>query len=392
MYSLKEILSGGFSYIWIYGAGKTGRKLWNGLNFLQINVNGIVESVYTGKVVAGTEICSLKNVETPPDLTAFIITTPENSHKEVISRLKRAGYGNICVWGSDTLCELWTLPDYTFEDRRKGMGTCCFVLAGYKEYLWERVFMRLSRFVPHNIDICIISSGIYSGELAKRSREQGWSYLSTEKNSVTLAQNIAYALFNGYEWVYKMDEDIFVTEHVFESLCKAYCEAQATSNYQVGIAVPLMPLNGCSYRTILEKTGKKEDYEKKFGRIVIGGNPESAIEKNPESAVFMWDECPHIDEMNRMFTDGKLYAVCNVRYSIGFMLMQHSFWEEMQGFYVSGGTDMGADEEELCGSCMNRSRAIIISQNAVAGHFSFGRQTERMKQFYIEKPEKFEIC
>ena len=82
---------------------------------------------------------------------------------------------------------------------------------------------------------------------------------------------------------------------------------------------------------------------------------------------------------------------CGVRYSIGFLLMRHAFWEEMRGFYVSGASDMGMDEEEVCGNCMNRSRAIIISRNAVVGHFAFGCQTGRMRQYYTENPEKFEL-
>lgn len=391
MYSLKEIISGRFPYIWIYGAGKTGIKVWDGMNFLEMDICGFVESM-PGKIVSGAMVQRLEEVCTPPDLTAFIITTPECSWQDVVFALKCAGYKNCCIWGANTLCELWRQAGYVFEDRRKGTGAGIFVLAGYKEYLWDYVFERLSRFVPPDIDICIISPGKYNQRLAELARVHEWSYLSTKKNSVTLAQNIAFAIFEKYEWIYKMDEDIFVTEYVFENLYQSYREVEETSNYRVGVTVPLMPVNGCGYHMVLEKAQKKSDYEKKFGKIVIGGNPESEIERNPESAVFMWAECPHIDKINRMFSDVEPFVACGVRYSIGFILMRHSFWEEMQGFSVSGGVDMGVDEEEVCASCINRSRALVISRRAVAGHFSFGPQTERMKWYLSEHPEKFEIC
>jgi hypothetical protein len=50
---------------------------------------------------------------------------------------------------------------------------------------------------------------------------------------------------------------------------------------------------------------------------------------------------------------------------------------------------MGADEVNLCTFCMLQSRPIMVSENVVVGHFSFGRQTEEMKKYYLEHPEKF---
>jgi hypothetical protein len=34
---------------------------------------------------------------------------------------------------------------------------------------------------------------------------------------------------------------------------------------------------------------------------------------------------------------------------------------------------------------------MIVAHNTVVGHFSFGPQTEAMKEFYHDNPEYFEI-
>jgi hypothetical protein len=289
------------------------------------------------------------------------------------------------------LSELWKSADYTFVDRRKNLDKCCFILAGYKEFLWDCVFERIEKFVPADVDVCILSSGIWSDRLSLIAEKNSWSYLATKVNSVTLVQNIAFAVYKYYKWVYKIDEDIFVTEGAFEHLMQGYREADSDSEYEVGISAPLIPVNGYGYRSILKKFGEISDFEDRFGKIKAGGNPIFQIEKNPECAVYMWDKCPQLDIMNRSVKDDETYMICGVRFSIGFILMQHLFWENMQGFTVSGNPDMGTDEEELCASCINRSKAIIVNQNTVVGHFSFGRQTCRMQEYFNENKEWFTI-
>ena len=52
---------------------------------------------------------------------------------------------------------------------------------------------------------------------------------------------------------------------------------------------------------------------------------------------------------------------------------------------------MGLDEEFLCNLATTSSKAIIVSENQVVGHLSFGKQNESMKQFFLENKERFEI-
>ena len=53
------------------------------------------------------------------------------------------------------------------------------ILAGYKEFTWDIVFKRIKEFSDENMDICIVSSGLYSERLSKIAQENDWSYIWT---------------------------------------------------------------------------------------------------------------------------------------------------------------------------------------------------------------------
>jgi hypothetical protein len=106
--------------------------------------------------------------------------------------------------------------DYKFDNRSKNRGKMCYVLAGYKSFLYSVVFARLAKFLDEDIDVCIISSGMYSKELSHICEEHDWSYLSIKKNNVSLAQNTVIRLHPSAEFIYKLDEDIFVTAGYFK--------------------------------------------------------------------------------------------------------------------------------------------------------------------------------
>ena len=377
-----------YKNVWIYGTSKIGRKLFQAFSILRLPCRGIVTSHNEGIVFPGIDIRSLAEVDSDRENTLFIVAVSEKYQKEIVESLSIYGYEHVLIWDKIYTKELWRLADYHFVDRRQGKKKCCFLLAGYKKFLWEDVFGRLVRFLPEDVEVCILSSGLYSGDLEERAAEHGWSYLSTDWNSVTLIQNIAYALFDYVDWIYKMDEDIFLTENTFEKLYTGFLRSEKEQLYHVGIVAPLIPLNGYGYTYILREQGLYKVYEDIFGKIYAGGNPESEIESNPEAAVFMWDRCIRIDDLNRIFEQKDEWKPCSVRFSIGFILMRRGFWSDMGGFFVSGGSDIGMDEEEICAICMNRSQAMIVCHNAVVGHFSFGKQTRRMQEYYINQDRK----
>ena len=383
-------------YIWIYGAGVIGNIAVDCLQRSNIRViDGIVVTHKKSNCVdvKGIPVFSMDEIATPSDQTLFIIAVSEKYQCEIQTILESKGYTNYLLWNKDTKRKLWKLAEYRFEDRRKYCEKVCFVLSGYKEFLWKNVFSRLSSFVPDNVEICILSSGIYHPDLAKIAQQNEWSYLSTNINSVTLIQNIAIEIFDDAKWIFKMDEDMFLTEGCFEKLLEVYHRVNEREHYQIGFVAPTIPLNGYGYFKLLDKFNLISEYEKNFGRAFIGGNRFRSIEKEPEAASYMWgitSNIPQLDILNRMMRNEE-YSFCNVRFSIGFIMFTREFWNELGGFDVSGGSDMGYDESQLGIICIEESYAIVVAENTVVGHFSFGKQTQVMKEYYEKNPEWFEI-
>lgn len=395
MTSVRDVLAGKYKYVYIYGAGKVSRKLVADFGVLGIYFDGIVVTKLDGTIINGVDILPLADVNTSAEDTAFIISASKQFHEEIIDGLQEAGYHNYIRWDESCLCEMWRMAEYGFVDRRRHVEKCCFILAGYKDFLWEQVFERFAKFIPEDVDVCIISSGVYKEELAQIAGKNSWSYLHTKINSVTLVQNVAFAVFEGYSYVYKVDEDMFVTEKSFDKMFSSLLHTIADERFKPGIVVPLIPVNGYGYGLILDKLQLVKDYEEKFGAIKWGGNPNYEIEKNPETALFMWSQCPQIDILNKLFEESKDtdndVCICGLRFSIGFILMEYAIWSEMQGFSVSGNADMGTDEEELCAECINKSKAITVCKDTVVGHFAFGKQTSCMREYFANNTRWFQI-
>lgn len=283
---------------------------------------------------------------------------------------------------------------YTFEDRKKDNDKVCIVLAGYKELLWPVVFDRLKTFAPSNMDVCIITSGMFNDKISRICKENDWSYLGINQNNVSLAQNVAIKIHPKAQYIYKLDEDIFVTDQYFEKMLDAYKYAH-NSYYRPGVICPTIPVNGFTYIDILRNYNALEIYSKRFGKPVYDGSGNSPIHRNPEIARFLWGDdrfLPKIDVMNKEYGEKaiKVYA-CAVRFSIGAMLFERSFWKEMGYFKLGRGVGLGTDERQVSQYCAVESRPLMISGNTVVGHLGFGAQNDDMMVFYKEHPEVFEI-
>ena len=91
--------------------------------------------------------------------------------------------------------------------------------------------------------------------------------------------------------------------------------------------------------------------------------------------------------------DPMIERPCAIRFSIGAILFKRELWKDMGFFDVDRSANalfmMGRDEMKLCEYCVMNSKPIMVSENIVVGHFSFGAQTEGMKEFYNEHPERF---
>jgi glycosyltransferase involved in cell wall biosynthesis len=383
-------------HVWIYGAGIVGTRAAKELNRGQYGnkVKGITVSGRGEYAqIEGYDVQCIDDISTNPSETLFLIAVSTKYQDEVIDTLESKGYQNYIIWN-----EFWGmrcyLVNFGFTDRKRDLSRVCFVLSGYKEFLWDGVFGRLKRFVPDDVEVCILSSGVYSEKLETIAEDNGWSYLHTALNDLTLVQNIALYIFDRAEWVYKMDEDMFLTDKCFEKLYGTYERILDEEPYHVGFVAPLIPMNGYGYIHLLRKYDGLSEYERLFETAKFGGLKTHQLECNPAAARFMWGAgsgLPFLDEMNRDCAGSDKYGVCGVRFSIGFILYRRGFWEEIGWYGVSGTVDLGRDERELCYNSIIRSNAMIVAHNTVVGHFSFGPQTEAMKEFYHDNPEYFEI-
>lgn len=287
-------------------------------------------------------------------------------------------------------------PRY-FLNNSKGADSACFILAGYKQFTWDIVFKRIKQFCTGGIDVCIVSSGVYSEELKQYAEKYGWSYISMKRNCVTLALNSAINCFPSAKNIFKIDEDIFITEGFFEELPKAFNEA--AKEYFPAFSAPLIPINGYGYRRVLERLNLVKVYTEKFEYPKISAGIHMQVENNPEVAKFFWGEkniVLQIDELNTLIKsqnqeDIQLYAVCPIRFSIGAIYFQRSLLEQNGWFPVHKGNGMGTDEEYICNLATSHSKAIIVSERQVVGHLSFGKQNKPMQEYFLANKDRFEI-
>jgi hypothetical protein len=280
----------------------------------------------------------------------------------------------------------------------------CIVLAGYKDYLMPVVFDRISQFAPKDIDICVVTSGKYSKEICSVCEANSWSYLSTKRNNVALAQNIAIYLHPNAGYIYKLDEDVFITENYFDNMLRAYIHAKEHSLYNPGVIAPLIPVNGYGHIRILEKLGLADVYNIRFEQVKYSSNMDRRIMYDSEVSKFMWGEpisledgticiIPSIDDLNHRFMMDELREFpCPVRFSIGAVMFERQLWEDMTMFRVGRGNYLGGDEVYLCEFCCNYSRPLMVSENVVVGHLAFGPQNEEMKEYFMAHTEKFTFC
>lgn len=283
----------------------------------------------------------------------------------------------------------------TFINRSQGKEKLCIVLAGYKNFLYSAVFGRLEVFLPIDIDVCVVTSGKYCEETKNLCDKNSWSYLSTKENNVSLVQNVAINLHPNAKYIFKLDEDMFITENYFDRMYDAFLECEK-SRYSVGVLAPLIPLNGFAHLLILDKLGLSDDYEKRFEKPMFMAGPTRQIETNPDVAKYFWGAgniIPSIDFLNKKFSEEPFkITACPIRFSIGAILFSRNLWEDMGYLSVDRSTTaMGLDEKEIVQYCCASSRPLIVTENVLVGHFAFGPQTAEMKKYYIKYPEKFKI-
>jgi len=292
----------------------------------------------------------------------------------------------------DATVQTFVKPSFVL-DNYSGGKTVCLVLAGYKEFLWEVVFNRLKLFCPDDVEICIVSSGVFSEKLKRIAEENAWTYMYFKHNCVPQVLNSAMDYFSNVRRFFKIDEDVFVTKGSFQAVREAYYSAQ--DKYCPGFSAPLIPINGFGYSFVLKKFGKTEEYAHLFEQPKICAGVDQRIESDPDAAIYMWEKLGgNIDELNRQINingheESTSYLVCPIRFSIGFIYFDRGIFERFGYFPVMSGNGMGMDEEYLCSLAIKSSRPIIVSNRTIVGHLSFGAQNKRMEDYFRENKSKF---
>lgn len=290
---------------------------------------------------------------------------------------------------------------YDFVDRSRGSDKLCIVLAGYKPTLWGDVFGRLAMCVPQDVDVCIMTSGLESDELRGLAAERGWSYLSTSVNHISFVQNLAIELHHKARWIYKVDEDMFLTRGFFEALLDTYRRLEDESLYLPAFVSPLINVNCYGHLRILDKLGLLEDF-RATGltnvKFTDGIHHDRRVIEDPRVARYLWGESQpilrDIDALSERFeAEGFSYSVCPMRFSTGSVLFSREAWEEFGHFPITATSDscgLGDDEECLCRYACFTGRTIVVNENIVVGHLGYGgAQTKAMLAYHDEHPERF---
>lgn len=274
---------------------------------------------------------------------------------------------------------------YTFINRSKESQRLLILLAGYKSFLWPFTLDRIAKFVPSDIDVCIVSSGLYSAPLAELAERHGWSYLHTKANKVSLVQNLAIAVHKQAKWIYKLDEDIFISEGFFDSLLEGYLHIKNEGLYNPGFCSPVLNVNGYSYITFLRILGIENEYRNHFGELKRAAHNIKA-HSNPEAAKWLWHKSVPFDEVASYVRSQPFsYSPVPHHFSIGAILFERELWEAVGGLRTSLHEGvLGIDEEHLCKDCIHLSRPIVVIDNVFAGHFSFGPQEAGMREYLPE--------
>jgi hypothetical protein len=270
---------------------------------------------------------------------------------------------------------------YRFEDRSSGRKTLIIVLAGYKAYLWPATLERMKRHAPDDADFCIASSGVRSSALEEMCALNGWSYLSTSRNSPGIAINLSIGLHPAADYVFKLDEDIVIGKHFFRLLRSGYDRICEQSLLEPGFCAPVLNVNGISYRIFLREQGLEQDYQEQFGKL-IARCEDLPVHNNPVTAYWIWQNTLPFDEKCDGFLQNEArYSVCSTRFSIGAILFRREFIDKVGGFKSAWHSGvLGVDEDILCRDCVSQSRPMYIVENVLAGHFSFYPQESLMRE------------
>lgn len=281
---------------------------------------------------------------------------------------------------------------YHFVNRKRDCDTLCYIIAGYeKKDIWSNVLERVKTYQDIEMDICIVSSGKYLEELDRLARTNQWSYLWTDTNQVSYIQNQVIELHPNAQYIFKLDEDIFIGKHYFSEMKSTYQEIETEGEYRINFLVPVISVNCYGYRTFLNALGKTKEYESLYGRAYRSRF--SAVFSLEDVAEYLWKLTGRIDEtVDAFYHREKQISLCNCYFNIGAILYSRERWLLMGKWpEIPGTSGMGIDETTILKDGNEKDFAVYEVGNVFVGHFAFGHQKKRMMEYFIEHKEDFEV-
>lgn len=273
---------------------------------------------------------------------------------------------------------------FKFINRRKESSKLLIVVIGYKRFLWEKILNRITKYTPEEFDVCLCIPGRLIKEneelLYSYAEKNRWSIVQTNENKLSLAQNHAIRIHPKANYIYKLDEDIFIGKGYFINIAQTYDQVLKDGYYKPMMVVPTLNVNGHTYLHVLKHFSALERYKQKF-RFLISSCTEIPIHYDPEAALFMWT-LGNFDKTVEEYTSyyQSAYHPCPHRFSIGAFMMTRDVFDMFGGFSVAPSGVLGTEEEYLAVLAAKNSMPIIVSENTFAGHFSFGLQEQFMKE------------
>ena len=274
-------------------------------------------------------------------------------------------------------------------NNKKDHENLLIIVAWYQDYLYDKVFNRVNKYLEKNIDVVIITPWKKDNKLIEYCNKFWRSYLYTKDNKLSLTQNIAIKLHNNAKYIYKMDEDIFITEWFFSNLKKKYELAIKNSEFIPWAITPVININAFWYPYFLKAIGKKEEWTKKFWPIKQEIN---YVKKNEQTEYLRSCTLPIDETQEKYFKHidiSKEYITNSVKYSIWCFMFPRKVWEDFWWFDVAFEWALWKEETQFLSYTINNSCPIILCENSLCWHFSFWPQKKRMKEFFDKNRDLF---
>lgn len=283
-------------------------------------------------------------------------------------------------------------------NNRQGKKVLVMCLVGYKPDLWDKVFDRFIKYMDVDADVCLVSSGLKNKQLELLALSRHWSYLTTSENNLCLAQNECIAQHPNAEYIFKLDEDMFVTKHSFSTLLKQMQRLEETSCYVPGAIVPLINVNATCLPKMMQISLKRDEFIEKFGKPYVsdGRTHHDAITFDAELTKWLWENVSIDHALDDYIVNSCATELCATRFSIGMVLFKRDVWQNMGHFPYTPDDPveykrigLGEDEKALCNYCMMKARPMFICNDVLVGHLSYGPTTKEMMSFFKTHQELF---